>query len=583
MDIIKDSIIRVSTRYKNLKPIRRPKPVITRRGDPRVNQLRINEPSKVTSTFKSHSQVITEDINQTTTKDTNVTSKNQPQPVNIPLLARNNDVFKNHERRKFQEFLKPLGTENLKIFNNDINPYDAETSRKNWQDKNSKDNLVIYGDFLKIHKKFESIIDLLAKLTPEEILNKDDNKQLLILESHAKYQESLKFNVPKYHFKPIPSPREFENFQEYIYFITHCKIFNKHTTSNLNGLVNDILLYTHNVDNKEFKHKRNVHTFNQLIEYYGFQKNQNLFTRHLLLIMKLDGVDPNIETFNNLLKMLTINSSIRSIDNNLVFSKILNILKLIESSGLKANLITYERIYSCINNIYLKERFLNKISMINLPITSNFLNLIIDDLLKNCSNYEDFKTFIENDVNLKDWELNDKIFNKVVKFNIINHKQFPTEFNDYTNSYIIDGIIQGNFKDEEKLTLLMKYYQPDLNIIKKIIVFMSKMNISLPEIRSVTMKLTQDFKELSGSNYKIMKKFIPEMHKLELKFKKFNLSDKENQDFSLTSIIFTNKEFKLPLKFEKQLQLSAISIINSSKLQQSSTTIEQRLKLHKLI
>lgn len=573
MEIIKDSIVRVSTRYKNLKPIRRPQTVVNRRNDPKVSQQRNIEPLKARSSLKSDLPLLNAD-GQGKTMD--------PNPVNIPLLTKNS-VFKNHERRKFQEFLKPLGTENLKIFNNDNNTYDVETSRKNWQDKNSKDNLIIYGDFLKIHRKFETIIDLLIKLTPEELLNKDDNKQLLILENHAKYQDNLKYNVPKYHFKPIPSPHEFENFEEYIYFITHCKIYNKHTTSNLNGLVNDLLLYTHNVDNKQFKHKRNVYTFNQLIEYYGYQKNQNLFTRHLLLIMKLDGVEPNIETFNNLLKMLKINSSIRSIDNSLVFSKILNILKLIESSGLKANLITYERIYSCIHNIYLKERFLNKISMVNLPITGNFLNLIIDDLLKNCNNFEDFKTFIENDVNLKDWKLNDKIFNKVVKFNIVNHNQFPSdnELNDYTLSYIIDGIIQGNLKDEEKLTLLMKYYQPDLLIIKKMIIFMSKLDISLPEIMTVTLKLMQDFKKISGSNYKVMKKFIPEMHKLDFKFKKFNLS--EYQDLPLTSLTFTNKEFKLTSKLQKQLQLSAISSMNSSKLQQSFTTIEQRLKLHNLI
>ncbi|KAM9886070.1 hypothetical protein OXX79_014426 [Metschnikowia pulcherrima] len=86
----------------------------------------------------------------------------------------------------------------------------------------------------------------------------------------------------------------------------------RNSSSLMSGIVPEILLHTHHLENTQFKPFRTVETYNYLI-IFGYEKFQNSFSRELLLVMVHDGHSPNINTINQLMKTCRIHASRRSL------------------------------------------------------------------------------------------------------------------------------------------------------------------------------------------------------------------------------------------------------------------------------
>ncbi|KAK6453954.1 uncharacterized protein RJT20DRAFT_123135 [Scheffersomyces xylosifermentans] len=329
-------------------------------------------------------------------------------------------LLSNFQSKIYRDFLSPLDIPNLKIFNDDLPEYNNVTARSNWKKKQNGRPINVFNNFLQDRVLFEKMMDFLINITPEHL--KDTNLENTLSINHILQQEEVESNVnrfpglyPKNSFTeipPIPSPLTNQSFQEYIYILTHSNFYYRNSSSLVSGLVPDILLYTHKLTNEEFKPYRSVHTYNYLIKFFGFDKNQSSFARELLLVMNKDGHKPNIDTINHLLKLCQIHSHIRT--NTNTYQVIMKYLKLCQSLNIDINLSTYNRIYDSINNIFLKESFLNRIQAVKLPVSKNLLIKILDDFLKTTKDSNEVIQFIETDLDHKSWHTDSKILNKVI-------------------------------------------------------------------------------------------------------------------------------------------------------------------------
>lgn len=520
------------------------------------------------------------------------------------LMQRSNPILKNYDRKKFQEFLQPLNMKNLKILNDTSKSYDKTLSKRNWQIKNSNNNLVLYNTFLDNQNLFNKMLDLLIELTPETLMGeRPEFTQIAILQSYEDYTKSLRYDIPKFYYHEIPKldpHMTVAQFDEYIYFLTHSRILYKNSSS-LNGIVNDILLYTHKLDNADFKHKRTVNTYNNLIKYYGHDKNQSIFARTLLMVMEKDHILPNIETINNLLKAVTITSQIRS--NSNAFQLVIKYLKLAKFYGLQVNLLTWKRVYDCINNLYLKEMFLNKLSLINLPITKDITYKIIDDYMKIADREQDMIKFIQTDLNLYSWRNDNKIVNKVNWFKLVHSKQPQTLINDlfnhqnpYSLKYICEGLIGNAYLPEDtKINLILSAYQKyhqhlprDSHpiIIRIIVNELSRINYDIKGANQVVSKLVYEFRKLSGTediqeNIDMMKSLTSSFNILLTKFRHFNLPIVPEDIQSLR--IDSKKVYKIPNRVANNIYYTKIKSINKSKLLNYNTNLADRLQKRRMI
>lgn len=336
----------------------------------------------------------------------------------------------------------------LKIYQQKQTPYDTKRAEANFASKKSTDRIDVFNNFLSERLVFGKMVDFLVELTPEYLKSAETvgDKDLL---ANVLEEESVEFhrnryeNVPRFHFHEVPkmpSPLTKENFQEYIYFLTHSRILYKNSSSLASGIVPEILLYTHHLENDHFKQFRSVHTYNYLIKYFGYDKYQNLFARELLLVMSRDGHRPNIETINQLLKICRIHSNRRSLVST--YKVVINYLTLAKRLGLKVNLSTWNRIYDCIDNMFLKELFVNKIALINLPVLYNLCLRLLEDFGRTTTNSEEVVEFIETDLVRKDWRQDPRFAEKVIYHKIVNaedNEAFGKIWQELDN-YASDGI-----------------------------------------------------------------------------------------------------------------------------------------------
>lgn len=503
------------------------------------------------------------------------------------LMVRSNPLLKAHEKKRFQEFLEPLKMENLKIFQENVKPYDKTLAIKNWKLKKSTNNLVMYQSFLDNQNLFGKMLDLLIELTPEQLMGeRTEFSHLSILQAYEAYTKGLRYDTPKWYYHEIPKPdpqMSTSQFEEYIYFLTHTKILYMNSSS-MNGIVNDILLYTHKLDNAQFKGKRTVKTYNNLIKFYGHDKNQSMFARTLLMVMEKDGILPNIDTINDLLKSVAITSHIRS--NSNTFQLVIKYLKLAKFYKLPVNLLTWKRVYDCISNLYSKEMFLNKMSLINLPITKDMSYTIIDDYLKFITDPKELIKFIEKDINFDNWNRDDKIVNKVNRFKLV-HSDNPRGLidhqlmtnNDYSIKYIFEGIIKNiHLADDEKLKLLLEFYKPqDPGVIKTLLNQLDKVDYDIEGVNQVVNKLIYDFQKFSGTtnNEELIRHLTGSFNDLMSKFNYYKLPVTA-KDLPICQLDIS-KQFQLPKRISNNMNYGRIKSINKAKLLNVNTTILQRL------
>lgn len=281
------------------------------------------------------------------------------------------------------------------------------------------------------------------------------------------------FGVSSSSFSSSPSPSSLQ-FQEYIYKLCHTTYHYKNSSS-LNGIIPDILLLTHNLNNESYKHLRSVHTYNYLIRYFGYKKNQSTFARELLLVMTRDGHKPNIDTINNLLKTCQIHSHIRS--NTNTYQSIIKYLKLTRLFQVDLNLTTFTRIYDCIGNIFLRETFLNKIQSIELPIPRSLLLRIIDDFSSTTKDTNELVEFIEKDLARPDWFTESALASKVVYHrglqvqnadDLVNLYTFITSKISKIDNHILKSLFESlnkNDKLQHKFySMMVVYLKHDVDI-----------------------------------------------------------------------------------------------------------------------
>ncbi|CUM66395.1 uncharacterized protein PRCAT00004059001 [Priceomyces carsonii] len=380
-------------------------------------------------------------------------------------------LITDYQRKRYKDFLLPLKMPNLKTFNHSTSQFDERLAKSNWVKKRSKDPYNVLEALRMDRQSFEIMINYLVEITPEHLKLKLSNNQNIlnsIMVQQEEQDQQNKFPITKHVFDeipPMPHPLTKESFQKYIYRLTHLKYYYRNSLSLENGIIPEILLHTHKLSNDEFKPYRSVHTYNYLIKFFGYDKNQSSFAREMLLVMNKDGHKPNTDTINSLLKLCQIHSHIRSTTNT--YQIIMKYLKLSQILNIEINLTTYNRVYDSISNIFLKEIFLNRIASIPLPVLRNLILRIIDDYLKTTTDTKQLTTFIEDDLGTN-WQEDGKIFNKLVLHKGINLSsnqqitelvQFALDNNpdQYTIKYLMEGVVK-NSQLKDKMNALMIIY-----------------------------------------------------------------------------------------------------------------------------
>ncbi|KAI5954398.1 AEP3 [Candida jiufengensis] len=388
-----------------------------------------------------------------------------PQPPKFKYLKSTHipkNEFKNHKSttKLFQEFLKPLNLENLKSFDTDKKDYDTSNATSNWQKQNSKNLNVQVEIYMENRLLFQKLLKFLVEITPVHLKNINNvtyNQHII----NQEQQKNLKHqqNTDCFHEIPaLPTPLTVENFESYIYNLTHKRYHYLNSSSLKSGIIPKILLFTHKLDNEKFKPYRSTTTFNYLIKYFGYDKNQSLFARELLLVMNKEGHLINEETINNLLKIASKHSKIRSNSNS--FKLVMKYLKLSQSLGIDINLDTWTKIYDTIGNLHLKELYLETIQNSKLPITRSLIIRILDDFMNITKDTREVIFFIENDLNYKNWQNDELIKNKIIFHKAKNGDVSSVIEDDYGLKFFLQGIKNDgslNFKSAPMFHQYCKY------------------------------------------------------------------------------------------------------------------------------
>lgn len=399
--------------------------------------------------------------------DTNLSPEN---------LARFGPLALKYQKKVFRNFLEPLNVPHLKAFT-DEPPYERQKAISNWKRKSRTDRIGMFENFLNDRILFNKMLDFLVEITPAELKSAENIQngraleQILMRQLTRDNEHLFREQTPVFHFDevpPIPKDLTPETFQKYTYFLTHLKCLYRNLSSLHSGIILEILLYTHKLTNDDFKPYRSVHTYNYLIKFFGYAKHQSSFARELLLVMTSDGHTPNIDTINNLLMLCQIHSDIRLVQST--YQIIIKYLRLIKMFNLEVNLTTWNRIYDCINNIFLKEVFINRMVSINLPILRNASLRILDDFLMTTTNKEDAAVFIEEDLGIKNWKSQPKIFGKVIRHEVRQAqsesdieavwkllKENWASADQFVLQSFLEGIF-GNHKLQNKPFLVLKAY-----------------------------------------------------------------------------------------------------------------------------
>lgn len=323
------------------------------------------------------------------------------------------------QKKRYQQFLQPLDMPQLRIYDDSLPKYNRTRAEANRAARMSPNRIDVFNNFLHDRYLFEKMLDLLVELTPPhlklaEVANNPAALASVLEEEHTSYL-ALRFDVPRFHFHevpPMPSPLTKESFHQYIFYLTHLRVLYKNSSSLTAGIVPEVLLYTHHLHNTEFQPFRLIETYNCLIKYFGYDKFQNSFARGLLLVMAKDGHRPNIDTINELLKVCRIHANRRFLVST--YKVVFNYLALAKRLGLQVNLTTWNRVYDCIDNIFLKEMFVNRISAISLPLLKNFCNCLVEDYAKTTTRTEDVIEFVEQDLHRPRWKSDPRMVDKVI-------------------------------------------------------------------------------------------------------------------------------------------------------------------------
>ncbi|CAI5757225.1 unnamed protein product [Candida verbasci] len=475
-----------------------------------------------------------------TPKDIEIHSKTKHVPLNTTKST------SNYHKSNFQKYLSPLNSPHLKIYKK--NEWDPELAKSNWIEKKSKAPKHQLSYYINNRNAFEEMKELVLKNLPHHLKNvKEEHLKSILLE-----QEQLvkRRDIPSVSYDEIPQlPKNLTSasFENYVYQLCYTQFYYKNSFSLDIGIIPQILLWTHSLDNDKFKNFRSTRTFNHLIYYFGYVKNQNQFSRELLLVMNKDGHEIDIDTINLILKISKIQNGILSTTS--IYKIINRYLKLSAKLGIELNLETIVRIYDLISNIHFKENYLNWLIDHQIPISQNLIIRILEDYLYTTTDTDKVIKFIESDLTYKDWR-NDDTFKRQVEFH------YGLTGNTKTKTKITDlkAFISGlkNSELEKKSVIMLKSYvmfngdKFQIQIYKNIINTILKENLNLKNLKSLSFIIRGLYHEyLKASNLKTSKfsDVVPESYK--------NIVSKSQIHFKFQAMIeyvntITNDKVKMP-------------------------------------
>ncbi|RCK64267.1 ATPase expression protein 3 [Candida viswanathii] len=380
-------------------------------------------------------------------------------------------LYSDFQRKVFLDFLRPLNMPNLKTLNKRP-PYDSARARSNWRQKSSSAPQDILDTYLKRKRLFKRLIWYLKATTPARCKNVDySNTDLVqnLLEQDAEMSNySRKWEMPHQIFHeipPMPSPLTKENFEEYIYKLTHATYHYKNSLSLQSGIIPQILLHTHKLSNKEFKPFRSTTTFNHLIKYFGCDKGQDLFARELVLAMTKDGHELNRGTISNLFRILKNRSKIRSVRDT--YRLTLFLARFADRHSITTNLLTWAKVYDVIDNVYLKEWFLNEMQENGIPFVRLLLDSILRDFARSTKNTEDLIYFIENDLGIKNWRTDAAARGAVIRhstlYSSVDVPEYVGSEFDFKN-WLLGIKYRRDFEGRRSIHMLKNFFVRDFDI-----------------------------------------------------------------------------------------------------------------------
>lgn len=344
-----------------------------------------------------------------------------------------------YQTKVYRDFLTPLGMDNLKVFN-DPEPFDAVSAHAKWRRLADPSPKQQFHNYLEEKTKFEQMALMLIDSFPNDLKNVDSPARLARTfgQTHAE-------RTPRHHYHelpPMPKPLTPEAFERWIYSLTHTRHFYRNSLSLSLGIIPDILLQTHHLDNREFKAVRLVHTYNHLI-YYFASKNQSSFAREILLVMTADGHHPNTTTINNLLRVCRFHAHNRLTSST--YSVILKYLSLARTMGIPLDFELITRVYDATNNLFLRELLLSQLQAAEIPISPSLMTRVVDDFCATTTSTAEVIKFLETDFG-RDWRRENVLFNKVVGHQLTHDLAGLAELVDsvavdaYTIKLVVEGI-----------------------------------------------------------------------------------------------------------------------------------------------
>lgn len=439
----------------------------------------------------------------------------RPRPLLPPPdVARLRPHLKGFQKTRFQHFLAPLNMPRLKMFEGDVEPYDARRAQANLAAKKSADHVAMFGYFLEERHAFVRMLDLLVELTPDRLKDpqaiQDPAALHATLDAEEQAYRATQYPTPRYHFlevPPMPQPLTQKTFHEYIHYLTHTKVLFRNSLSTSSGVVPELLLHTHSLDNAEFAHLRTTETYNCLIKFFGYDKFQSSFARALLLVMAKDGHKPNINTIHMLLKVCRSHTQRRSLASTYnIVTRYLGIVKKLE---LSVGLTTWNRVYDCIDNIFLKELFLERMLAISLPVTDNLCLQILQDYCKTTPESAAVVAFVELDLRRPNWRADPRYVGKVLYHQIVNYASeaelaslgpfLDSAAVDALTSKVVSNAIAANTRFANKPWLLLGAYvhmgarvEPTPEVFGKLITALVESDYAVPCVASTVRGLIHD-------------------------------------------------------------------------------------------
>lgn len=364
----------------------------------------------------------------------------------------------NYQTQVYQNFLRPLNIENLKVYN-EVKHFDSQKARLNWQRQQSMLAKQQFKNYLDEKTRYESVVQTMIKGTPNHLKGIADlpSRVAAALAEHEQnrgpHTQQLFEELPK-----MPQAFTSETFRDYISSLCRTTYHYRNLLSLLLGLVPDILLWTHDLSNPKFRPYRLVHTYNELIYWFG-RKNQSLFARQLLLVMTHDGHSPNTDTINHLLRLAANHSHGRATTSTLSILK--RSIGFAVHMGIPLNLDTYARVYDATTNIFLREYLLAQMNAAGIPLTPGLVLRIVDDYAKTTTNTNDLIRFIEHDLKRTNWQQENGLFNKVIFHKSLHQPHHLPQLlegvtpDSYTLKLIIEGI---NDRQGVKASMMLYWY-----------------------------------------------------------------------------------------------------------------------------